>query len=281
MIVTLNDFKIYMGIDVTDDSENDVLNAILQPVDRAVKEYCRRDFESTNYTKDLYDGTGETELYLDNYPIISVERLAIGTQNGLKVHNSSSDATRAIVTVNSTGIVLTVSGGDNAGTDTLLFADYATLTLMADAITALGKGWSGEVVHSDYASYKSTELLPRYGAYCGAVGGTQYAYLEIPEEPLTEFEVYSDEGYVYYSGRFTKGHNNIIVDYTGGYATADLPKDLQLAIKIIARFIYDRRQDRGFGLSSYDLGGIRASFQEDGFPKQAMDILNSYKRPII
>jgi len=66
-----------------------IIDTIHTDVEKMVKKYCRRDFESTSYTKDLYDGTGEAELYLDNYPIISVERLAIGTQNGLKVHNSS------------------------------------------------------------------------------------------------------------------------------------------------------------------------------------------------
>jgi len=154
------------------------------------------------------------------------------------------------------------------------------LTLMADAITALGKGWSGEVVHSDYTSHKSTELLPRYGAYCGAVGGTQYAYLEIPEEPLTEFEVYSDEGYIYYSGGFTKGHNNVIVDYTGGYSSSDMPDDLKLAVKVLVKFFYQKRNDSSFGVDSYDLGGVRAKYRGD-FPEEAVRILNLYRRPII
>lgn len=275
MIITLKEAKIWLGIDVTDNSEDDVINAILTPVDKWVKEYCQRDFESTSYTKELYDGKGEVYLFLKQYPIISVERLAVGTINGIKVHNASSDATRAVVTVNSTGLVLTITGGANAGSDTLTFAANATLTLLVAAIIALGKNWTASVVTSSYAGHTSSELLPRYGAYCGITGGATWVYLEMPDEPLTDFEPRPNRGYIYYSGGFSEGHNNVILDYTAGYAT--LPTDLQLAVKILVKFIYQKRGDETFGVSQYSLGYVRAVFEKE-MPSEARVILDRYKK---
>jgi hypothetical protein len=61
----------------------------------------------------------------------------------LSIYNSSADASAASVRVTDTQIILTVTGGTNAGTSTLTLADADknTLTELATAITALNKGW--------------------------------------------------------------------------------------------------------------------------------------------
>lgn len=276
MIVDLKDIRIWLDIAVTDNSQDDVLNAIHAPVEKWVKEYCGRDFEQTTYTKKLYDGDGESYLFLKQYPIISIERLAIGRIDGVKVYNSSSDATRAVVTINTSGLVLTITGGANAGSDTLLFKDYATLTLLAAAIVALGKNWTASVVNSSYTGHASSELLPTYGAFCGNIANCQsYAYLEMPDEPLTDFKVYPDKGMVYYSGGFSGGHDNVIIDYTAGYAT--LPTDLQLAVKILVKNIYQKREEETFGLEQGSLGYVKKVFEKD-IPKEAKEILSRYRK---
>jgi len=56
-------------------------------------------------------------------------------------HDESVDAAAATVQVTATGIVLVITDGANAGTETLLFADYPTMWEMSDAIEALEKGW--------------------------------------------------------------------------------------------------------------------------------------------
>lgn len=253
----------------------DIVDTINDGVDKWVKEYCQRDFEETTYTKKLYDGEGSPYLFLKQYPIISVERLAIGTINGIKVHNASADATRATVTVNNTGLVLTITGGANAGSDTLLFADYATLTLLAAAITdivdvttGLSKDWTASVVNSSYAGHASSELLPRYGAYCG---GATWAYLEMPDEPLTDFKVYPDKGIVYYSG----GFSDVIIDYTAGYAT--LPEDLKLAVSMLVKMIYDRRGQEVFGVEQFSLGYVRSVLTKE-MPDEVREILSRYRK---
>lgn len=259
-----------------------IVQTVLNGVDKWVKQYCGRDFESTSYTNELYDGEGSASLFLKQYPIISVERLAIGTINGIKVHNASADATRATVTVNNTGLVLIVTGGANAGSDTLLFADYATLTLLATAITdivdtttGLSKDWTASVVSSTYTGHASSELLPKYGAYCGITGGATWAYLEMPDEPLTDFEVFPDKGIIKYSGGFPEGTNNIVIDYTAGYAT--LPEDLKLAVSMLVKMIYDRRDQEVFGVEQYSLGYVRNMLTKE-MPHEVKEILSRYRK---
>lgn len=253
----------------------DIVDSINDGVDKWVKEYCGRDFEQTTYTKKLYDGEDSPYLFLKQYPIISIERLALGKINGIKVHNSSSDATRAVVTVNTSGLVLTITGGVNAGSDTLLFTDYATLTLLVAAIVALGKNWTASVVNSSYAGHASSELLPRYGAYCGITGGATWAYLEMPDEPLTDIKVYPDEGVVYYSGGFSEGKDNIVVDYVAGFSI--IPEDLKLATKILCKFIYQKRDEESFGLEQGSLGYVKRVFEKE-LPSQVEEILSRYKK---
>lgn len=59
----------------------------------------------------------------------------------LAIYNSATDATTATVQITSTGIVLTVTGGTSAHTNTLLFATYTTISALITAIEALAKNW--------------------------------------------------------------------------------------------------------------------------------------------
>lgn len=243
------------------------VQVILDGVDAFVKGYCRRDFESTAY-KEYYDGRGSQKLFLKQYPIISVARLSIGRINGLKVKNSAT-ATYATVSVTSTGVVLNKDGT----TTTILFADEATLTLIATAISAEAN-WSGEVLNTSYNSFASAELIEVMGLQCL---NTSYAYLDIPEEPEDEFEVYNEEGYIYKWGGFVRGHRNIRIDYTGGYASDDMPDDLKLACMILVKFIYQKREEEIFGRKQFGLGTIRATL-EAGMPSEVRLVLDHYRR---
>jgi len=265
MIITLKEAKIWLGIDVTDDSENDVINAIHAPVEKWIKEYCQRDFESTSY-KEYSDGDETTHLFLKQYPIISVSRLSIGRNNAIKVNNSAT-ATYATVSVTSTGVVLNKDGTET----TLLFADYATITLMVAAI-ADETNWSAEVMNTSYASYASTELIEAMGLQCL---NTSWAYLEIPDEPDDSFEIDPDSGVVYRAGGFSRGHRNIRVDYKAGFAT--LPEDLKLAVKILVKNIYQKREEETFGLEQGSLSYVKKVFEKD-IPKEAKEILSRYRK---
>lgn len=54
-----------------------------------------------------------------------------------------------------------------------------------------------------------------------------------------DYKVYEDSGIIYYAGGFPKGHQNIAVTYTSGYAdAAAIPVDLKLGIHEMIRFIF-------------------------------------------
>lgn len=242
------------------------IQVILDGVDSFVKGYCDRDFESTAYKE--YQNGGTTNLYLKQYPIISVSRLSVGRNEAIKVNNSAT-STYATVSVTSTGVTLNKDGTETP----LLFASYATLTLMAAAISG-ETNWSASVMNTSYASYASTELIEIMGRECL---NTSWAYLEIPEEPEDEFEVYANEGYIYRAGGFSRGHRGIRIDYTAGYAAADMPKRLKLACLILVKFLYQKREEEIFGRKQYSIGSVRATL-EAGMPSEVRLVLDDMAR---
>ncbi len=245
------------------------VQVILDGVDSFVKgTHCDRDFEETSY-KEYQNGKGKQRLYLKQYPIISVSRLSIGRNEAIKVNNTGT-ATYATVSVTSTGVVLNKDGT----TTTLLFADYATLTLMVAQINA-ETGWQAEVISTSYSSYTSTELIEIMGQQCL---NTSWAYLEIPNEPEDDFEVYAEEGYIYKAGGFSKGHRNIRTDYAAGYSSDDMPDRLKMACMILVKFIYQKRSEEIFGRKQYSLGAVRAIILEEGMPSEVRLILDKFAR---
>ncbi len=231
--------------------------------------YCRRTLESTAY-KEKYDGTGNNYLTLDNYPIISFNRLSIGTDDAISIKNTNTGA-HAAVTVNSTSVVLVKDGTTN----TLSLTTYSTMTTLVAAINLLS-GWTAALLDSDYATYPSSILLEKYGLQCI---NNNYVYLEMPDEGEDDFEVNPTTGIIYSPFGFPVGVRNIYVDYTAGLST--IPEDLKLAIKIIVKYLYQRRSEESFGAASFSTGGISVSFAEE-IPVQALQILNGkYRRYLL
>jgi len=242
-----------------------IVQSILNGVDKWVKNYCQRDLEQTSY-KEYYDGNGTTNLFLEQYPVISVSRLSIGRNSAIKVNNSAS-STYATVSVTSAGVILNKDGTET----TLLFADNSTL---ADMVTAINDetNWQASIMNSSYNSYTSTELIEVMGLECL---DTSWAYLEIPDEPDSDYEVSPDSGIIYRAGGFPEGHRNIRVDYSAGYST--IPMDLGLAVKMLIKMIYDRRDQEVFGVEQYSLGYIRATLEKE-MPSEVREILSRYKK---
>ncbi len=243
------------------------VQVILDGVDSFVKGYCDRDFESTSY-KEYQNGKDRQNLFLKQYPIISISRLSIGRINGLKVNNSAN-STYATVSVTSTGVILNKDGT----TTELLFSAYATLTLMAAAISN-ETNWTASVLNTTYASYASTELIKVMGQQCL---NTSYAYLDIPEEPEDEFEVYDEEGYIFKWGGFPRGHRNLRIDYTAGYSSDDMPDKLKMACLILVKFLYQKREEEIFGRKQYSIGSVRATL-EAGMPSEVRLVLDDMAR---
>lgn len=266
--------------------DNDIADMIQEMIEEWLKNTkCFRTFESTTYTNDLYDGNGMTSLFLDNWPITAISRIAITREDAIKIKNTSTDCTTAYVGISSTAINLTVSGGDNEGTDEILFADYATMTDVVDQINTLSdEGWSAELYHSDYGDIKSTELLETFAKYCGARANTtaNWEYLEMAGEPIVNFKVYKNRGEIYYSGSFPEGEQNIIISHTSGYTSTTMPEDLKKGILISIKFLFSQWKEERLGVTDFSLSGFMTQkLERTELPQIALNVFDKYARKVI
>ena len=256
--------------DADEEEESKILSEIQKGVEKWVKNYCHKDFESTTYSE-YYNGEGNPYLQLDHYPITDLTRVATGRRTAIRVLNTST-ATSATVSVNSTGLVF---NKDNTPVSTITFAAYTTMSAVVAAINLLGNGWSATIESSDYSSFISSELIEMYGK---SAIDNNYVYLDMPDEATDDFEVYTQRGELYKYGGWTEGHRNIFVKYTAGYSATTMPEDLKLAIKIICKSTYQRRNEESYGVQDYSAGDVRVAMESGNIPKEAIDILNRHRR---
>lgn len=276
----INDVYDYMGTLTAEQKAN--VATIHAFAEAYIARYCRRVLESTSYTLERYDGTGTNYLYLKAYPITSLYRLSIGTDDAITITNTSNNSS-ASASVTSTGVVLELNGTPNA---TCTFASYTTITTMVNAINAIGSSWSASVSSSTYASYASSLLLKRFGANCN---DSNYVYLQIPDEPEDDFEVNENNGEIYLSSGFPVGKRNVFVTYTGGYSSSTCPSDLKYAIMSGTKYLFAQYENSSVGVERYTVGDIEYWFAKGGsaekgklqFPSEVNDILARYKRYLV
>ncbi len=254
-----------------EETESTILNQIQEYSESYVKRYCHKDFESTDYSE-YYDGNGGKSIFLDNYPITALTRVCVGRRYAIKIYNTS-DYTSATVSVNSSGIVLTKDGTSDS---TVTFADYTTMNDVVGAINSIGSGWSASIYHSDYNSFDSSELVEMFGK---SAIDSNYVYLEMPEEGIDDFEVFPNKGELYRENGWTEGFRNIFVKYTAGHTT--MPEEIKLAIMIICKYFYQKRNEESYGAKDYWTGDYRVTFEEGEIPKEAKIILDRNKRYLV
>jgi len=240
-----------------------LVNEILISTDKYIKNYCRREFESTSYSE-TYDGKSGS-LFLNEYPVTALSRISVGRDDAFSVNNS---ATTSYATCSCDGTNFTVNlNGDESN---LLLGTYTTLTTLVAAINALGSGWTATLTSSGYGSILSSEIIDFYGRSCL---DSNIAYIEIRDESLTDFELDANTGEINHT--FPMGFQNIFVNYTAGYST--IPADLEMAVKILVQFIYSKVQEDNLGNEYYSLGDVKKALTNE-FPIEVQKTLMSYKR---
>lgn len=70
-LTSLTAVKRYLGISLSDTTNDDLLNQLIASASEAVETYCGRRFAKTVYTE-YDDGRGDSRLVLDHRPIVSV-----------------------------------------------------------------------------------------------------------------------------------------------------------------------------------------------------------------
>lgn len=239
-LATLAELKSFMGIASTVNDSS--LQAILAMATSQIETYCDRKFFARTYACEQHQGDGTGILYTKQWPIISVERIAVGLAAALQVKCSSADAFGASVSVVRTengprinmGLNLKQYGGANADESVLSFSDYPTITLLAAAINLL-PGWEAFVI-GDYGKHGSNDLVPVSGRSCYNV----WSELDVPEDWIQDFRIDRDSGEIYYSPNFSSSWQNIYLDYKAGYT--DLPDALKYLCMEIAADVFNARK---------------------------------------
>jgi len=250
-----------------------ILESIRDSVEDWVEAHCHKTFESVSYAK-YYDGNGEQYLQLDDYPITALTRVAVGRRSAIRVKNTA-DHTTASISVTSTELSLIKDGGTPA---TITFTDEETMGKVVAAINLLGSGWSAVIESSDYTSFESTELVEMFGK---SAIEDNWVYLDMPNRAIDDFEVFPARGEIYRGMGWPEGNRNIFVEDTAGYSSTTMPKNLQLAVKIITKAIYQKRKEEIFGVKNYRVGDVNITCEDGDIPKEALAILSRFKRVLI
>jgi len=243
-LTSLATVKDYMGI--TSTSYDSVLIRLINAVTSKIENYCGRKFKSRSYTLERHYGSGDTTMYTDQWPIISVERVAVETQDAIQITGGGVGAFSMMASIKRTqdppvnsDLVLTISGGASAGTNELSFSTYDTMSDLTAAITALG-GWTGAVVGSK-GHYDPDDLLPVGSIECNS--GT--ITFEMVGDGLDDYSVKNEEGELYRPSGWPRGWRNVYIDYTAGYAT--VPDDIEnVAIQCVRDLFKSRSVNMGF-----------------------------------
>ncbi len=224
----------------TTSAENTTLDALIAAVSAAIERWCRRTFASAAYDE-VYDGSEQSELILQHFPVLFVERVACLPTPVLRVQNGAASVQRATVQVTATGLNLTRVASGVAATDTITFVGNATLTDLAAAIAALGNGWSASVAADQFANRASADLRALQGAFAAKDSAAELA---IHLQELTSFEIDAARGFLVRAARWSGPPRGWRVIYTAGYAS--VPEDIQEACaQWVAMLFWQTKRDPG------------------------------------
>jgi hypothetical protein len=230
-------------------SDDTAINTLITACSREIYKYCKRVLVSRSYDE-LYNGRGERELCLRNYPLTEVQSVRYRPVTVLKITNNLANTPQARVEVTSTAILLKrVTSGVSVQDASLTFAGNATLLALQNAVGAVGNGWSA--AGQGYDQWPSADLYCPNGdtadPYFTAAGqgalqcvGGSFAELKMHTYELQGYQINARQGWLLRAIPYTDpellhpedlifpvGVNNFRVQYTAGFAT--IPDDLQEA----------------------------------------------------
>ncbi len=233
---------------------SDLVATIRDGVEEDVINEAREDFAEASYVNQLYSGNGSRYLRLRNWPITVLASVAASKRSVMQIRNTSSDLTRATVSIDVVDqeMRLVVTGGANAGTEPLDLtnASYDTIGELITAIDALGSGWDATAQDNRYEDLLSTELVEVKGLVVADIednGNPPYEDLFAPD-PLTFVDVNEATGMMYLPSGWPSGYLNVMVSYTGGFST--MPGDLKVAVLRLVKMIYDKHQESADGVKT-------------------------------
>lgn len=220
-LITRATVKEYLNI--TDTEYDTYIDNLLDPITDIIEKYCDRVFEAADY-KTWIKGWGGTSLYLPQYPVNTVSRVAIDKLEVADIECQVSGATRAYVSITSTGMNLRYvdSSGVSQSETTLAFATYGTLIALQ---AAMPTGWVMTISDDDYNTYPTLDLIPIQSAPCLDGEDDEYT-IEMPsDEMVVKLGDFENGEIQSVDQDFPTGRKLIYIEYNAGYST--IPDALQ------------------------------------------------------
>ena len=265
-----------------------------QGVEQEIKNYCGWELESKTYTNIAVDGSGGDYIWPGHKNITALVRAAMGKRAAINIkHGTASSNAYAKVTYTDlvpTSLELVVGDGSDAGDSSDAFSDYATLTLLVDQINDNSADWSAELYDSNYGVFASTNLLEVDSLTAGTEDGGDpgWTELQMPGEAIRGVEVERTEGKLYRPGGWPSGTNNVILTYTAGWTSANMPADLKQAVAMMVGFFYNKHDQGITGIKSYSMGRLRIEYAQEtanggtsSIPVEVLDVLDLKYRVVV
>lgn len=244
-LTTLGDLKTYMNISAT--TYDSALTLMINAMSDRIERLAGHKFKARNY-RHRVNGRNSNILPLPEYPIISVNRLAYGTGDALRVSYSGSAIRATISVTDSLCRLYTISSTGTATTSDfdLTSTSYDTVSELATAIAGVS-GYSATVIQN--IPSQDLNFLPGVSLKDGS--RTCVATLTYPDRSDVQYSLDTETGvvmlqtaplnqYIFdgYHGKtihsfvtdygrngfMDRGHKRFLVEYRAGYET--IPDDL-------------------------------------------------------
>lgn len=261
-----------------DKLDSAVVSSLLSAADAAAKTYLQRTLESGTYTERVRAERVGDWMQLGEWPISSVTSIGVADSLAMEVWNSG--AAKATISVNATGVLLREFYSGAWITNTFLFADYATVTLLRAAIAALPR-WDATLSSEITGQEPSTDLAELSGPIDVADSKIKQLYL-LDGVPVAEWDFV--DGTFSFTECGTREGETVLVTYVGGYST--VPADVSKAVGMIAAEMYATdNASVGAGMRREKLGDYEGERFQDGLPtvitKSVQKLLAPYRRAIV
>ncbi len=263
-LVSLADAKRYLSIADVDTDNDRLLDALVAQASLMVKDEMGCDIIKTTYANEIHSAEGGNYLWLDNYPLIEIDRVAINTDVAFtaKYTGSGSHATVEVTPDNRVRLRYAESGVWNV--DSFATSDSTTVTALSVLIDAVDN-WAVQVT-SSFGDYPATEVLPAPPKNARNI----WVDLEVPEpnETGVNFEIANADWSSLYNplgwdgalwdrsfgswgnrigdglslqghGHGFRGVSNIFIAYTAGYLRSAIPKPIQSAVLELVSVVYN------------------------------------------
>jgi len=246
-LTSLATIKSRLGI--TDNTQDVLLQALIDSATKAIENYCDRTFEKADYFE---QGYSDGHIYLKNTPIHTIYACMMGDQNAIQIDYNGT----FVFSVNVDREKVTLF--ENFSNTTYSFATYTNISELNAQIN-LHANASSQIVSSVYNNWPSKYLWQGHST----LGEDANIFLEMPTMSANLLKI--NEGmYGTQVGRY-------MIFYSGGYDT--IPADLTEICNRIVISLYSTKTKDG-SLQSESIGDY--SYTNRDFKQDASSLLFTY-----